>query len=884
MSPLYLFGNFFVSGREFDALIIKENAITIIDFKNFGGILSFSENGPWYADGQEIKGGNSKNPYLQLRQNKFALLDFLKQDHIHLASRPNLGHISGLVLFHQPIEFDDKALPTSVKSWFHVTDITHALRTIDAIASSAISLSAGEIETMATAFGVNEYFPDGQPLMRSLADSDNNRLSLSLLASQQRALDKMTGWLDCDNAIFSLKGMVSTGKKSLLPFIIDAAKQRNLTPLLLAPNTRLAARYTNLGAGEFISIYQALYSKTTDGSVKNNKGLELSRYPVSLNTERLQNVLLVIVEAHLISNSYFDLDNAIYGSGHLISDLLEAFASGSPKMLIVGDPYQLSRGDLNQNLLNTPLFNEKGLSCDELLLDQQIASEPEAMRNFQFELAQSLQQQQFIALPEPDEQVVKRQGHSTKIGEDITNEARFAVYLCPTNQLASNINYAAKTKVLKHKSGYELQVNDLVDFHNSSPAILNDNDDFFNDSPVWVNAGEILRVTAVWPDIQSINIRLKGRDEDTLVRLGRFNCKSSNGQEVCLNYLPDFLNNEKPELTADQMLALGIEARRRIEEKYSDIKEQLKRLKDTQPEEYKKKQLEFNARIQREMASSTIVNAAKIRFAYAMTVHRAQGRQWSKVYIDASRSPSGITFNNDAYFRYLYTASLCAEDSIDFIKLPDLSPLVNCNFKDNPNSVLEQISITAGFMPQQCFDENLQFPLLHAFVGQAEALIPIYKTVHVRLLGAKWRVIGIAIHAYQLVCELSDGQQGRVAVRLHFDKNYLVNTISFPACADAVIQKELTSLLESKFLFTDNRLVTAINALEKRAKQQGFNLIKAKALSEWEMHLWLSKGNDALLAKAWVVKDGFISTVMVDKATTEELISNFKQLFVNDKG
>ena len=44
--PLHLLGNFFVDGRDVDALIIKRNAIIVIDFKDYGGALQFSENGP----------------------------------------------------------------------------------------------------------------------------------------------------------------------------------------------------------------------------------------------------------------------------------------------------------------------------------------------------------------------------------------------------------------------------------------------------------------------------------------------------------------------------------------------------------------------------------------------------------------------------------------------------------------------------------------------------------------------------------------------------------------------------------------------------------------------------------------------------------------------
>jgi hypothetical protein len=58
---LYLFGNFFVAGKEFDALILKNNAIIVVDFKNFGGKVTFSENGSWYCD--DVVVSNYSHPH-----------------------------------------------------------------------------------------------------------------------------------------------------------------------------------------------------------------------------------------------------------------------------------------------------------------------------------------------------------------------------------------------------------------------------------------------------------------------------------------------------------------------------------------------------------------------------------------------------------------------------------------------------------------------------------------------------------------------------------------------------------------------------------------------------------------------------------------------------
>ena len=103
--PIHLLGNFYVDGTEIDALVVKRNALIVIDFKDYGGKLHFSENARWKIDGKEVRGGNKTNPYQQIRQ-QISVVE-LSEKQIDFQSSPNLGHIAGLCLFHQEVEFDE---------------------------------------------------------------------------------------------------------------------------------------------------------------------------------------------------------------------------------------------------------------------------------------------------------------------------------------------------------------------------------------------------------------------------------------------------------------------------------------------------------------------------------------------------------------------------------------------------------------------------------------------------------------------------------------------------------------------------------------------------------------------------------------------------------
>jgi DEAD/DEAH box helicase domain-containing protein len=108
--------------RDIDAIFIKRDAITVLEFKNYGGSLEIAENGDWRCDDVIVKGGSGgKNPYQQVKLNKTGLFKILNL--WYPKSYTNLSHISGIVLFSQKVEIINSLLPPSVRTWFHITDL-----------------------------------------------------------------------------------------------------------------------------------------------------------------------------------------------------------------------------------------------------------------------------------------------------------------------------------------------------------------------------------------------------------------------------------------------------------------------------------------------------------------------------------------------------------------------------------------------------------------------------------------------------------------------------------------------------------------------------------------------------------------------------------------
>lgn len=241
-----LLGNFHCLGSEFDAALLKRDAISVIEFKNYGGKIAFSENGAWRADKAQITGGGQPNPYLQVRDYKFKLLRFLKK----LESLPQdteYGHISGLVVFHKAIEFDESQLPGAISPWFHVVDLDRSVQRLSQITSRSINLSVAHIESIIEALGIRAYVPAGAKKTAPAAKSGGGRTfdhaSLrDLLVKTARAKKTLTHRKVAARLGVPWSQDTRAALDEALNRIKDenlAAKEPALTTLLLAPESEI---------------------------------------------------------------------------------------------------------------------------------------------------------------------------------------------------------------------------------------------------------------------------------------------------------------------------------------------------------------------------------------------------------------------------------------------------------------------------------------------------------------------------------------------------------------------------------------------------------------------------------------------------------------------
>ena len=916
--PLHLLGNFYVDGREIDALIIKRNALIVIDFKDYGGNLTFSENGRWKIDGKEVRGGNKTNPYQQIRDNRYHLLNYLKNQ-IKFQSSPDLGHIAGLCLFHQAIKFDATTLPHTVSRWFHIADMPSVIRATDAIVSPAISFSDADIALVISKLDVPTYHPDGRPLEVPIStfEDEDETTQLLLNSEQTKAFVGIKDWLADDaNRVFSLAGAFYTGKTKVLSAAIDEFVRKGKTPIFLSPNARIANCYKARGFDDVSSIYSWLYAGHHN-NIKDGKKI----YPVDRNPINPNKDIIIIFYSHLLGDSLFELETTLYGSGFILRDFLDSFRnkeyqegtdsqksfefSDLPKILLIGDPYQLAMGGQGKSLLGCQIFKQHNIGFIQAELNSQVRDDkaPIERLDFQKVLIGQIKAQKFVRLPLCQQGSIKTisKGEQTdNIAKSLLQWPREAVYLCPTHERAQSVNNGIRRKYLSASSLSILAVDDIVDIRNRTPNLQTDESN--QTDTKWVNSGEFARVVSYDGKIDTKSINLKGREGPVSVDFAKAGIKYSGGAAEIL-YLPDFLSAPKPELTPDQAIALRIWAGEEADATLSDQKEKLDSTKkklgsmnnkdDAKYKEacgqHKKALQRYNTKRNELIADSRYTNVACLRYAYALTVHRAQGYEpLPRVLLEGKAAHDTDNPATDSYFRWLYTATICTSDTLQILDYPELTPLSKTQWifeggRRAPISFRPRLHYQQDRKPT---DTELETPLPSGFSSTEPRLRALLLTIYELINDTDWRIGKITQHNYkELYFFTSD--RGKVTVDFSYNGKYEVSVYNVHVdSGPKEISVEIKGLLVTDPIFRDKNIASAVSTLKDDFLKKNWSIISA---DEKNYKVFLIVEHDVGKIKLEVnvpsdtsiSKKGVISSVKVQQADSENVANQFKKDFVN---
>jgi exodeoxyribonuclease-5 len=415
------------------------------------------------------------------------------------------------------------------------------------------------------------------------------------------------------NIVFILKGYAGTGKTTALSALVRVLETMKMKTVLLAPTGRASKVLSRYAGKPAMTIHKKIYRKqsSSDGSGK-----------FSLDRNLHTNTVFIIDEASMISN--LPLEQNIFGSGNLLSDLLEYIASGENcRLIIAGDTAQLPPVGFSVS----PALDEEELKYYDLEVISCELTEVvrQAIKSGILENATTIrnmltgnQSAGYWTINTSGYEDIVRIGGGDLIEEISNCYSKYGVdetiVVTRSNKRANKFNEGIRRSVLYRED--QISTGDLV-------MVVKNN-------YYWTKQLEELDFIANG-DIAEV-IRIRKYEEKYGFRFVNVTLKFIDYKDVEIDckIILDTLTIEAPSLTQTELKKLYDE----ISQDYPEIRNKRKLWETLRENEY--------------------FNALQVKFSYAITCHKSQGGQWKAVFLDQGYLTEEMI--DHEYLRWIYTA------------------------------------------------------------------------------------------------------------------------------------------------------------------------------------------------------------------------------------
>lgn len=444
----------------------------------------------------------------------------------------------------------------------------------------------------------------------------------------QQMADFLSGELD--NRCFILRGYAGTGKTTSVAALVKVLPKFKFRSVLLAPTGRAAKVMTSYSGRTALTIHKKIYRKRAA------VGLDMS---FQLAPNLAENTLFIIDEASMIADEW----NTQNGSSFL-KDVMEFIYNGKNcAVLFVGDTAQLPPvGSLESPALNKDYVAQNfGLRVTETELREVVrqgrtsgilanASMLRDLINTHIENIAEGNGEEKVSLPQFFTKGYKDIFRMTgvKLVEGLEYAYRKfdienSLVVCRSNKSANVYNQQIRARLLYREE--ELTGGDQIMVVRNNYFWLPD-----NESTSFIANGDMARIVRVRNEEERYGFRFSE------VQLEFLDYPEA-GQVTCKVML-DTLQAETPNLPyADsKKLFEG------LVEDYEHITNKRERMLAIKEDPY--------------------YNALQIKFAYAVTCHKAQGGQWDAVFVDQGYLTDEMV--DLEFLRWLYTAITRAKQEL----------------------------------------------------------------------------------------------------------------------------------------------------------------------------------------------------------------------------
>lgn len=437
-----------------------------------------------------------------------------------------------------------------------------------------------------------------------------------------------------EHSIFLLRGYAGTGKSSLIGAFSQMLQSINYPQMLLAPTGRAAKvleRYCGVSA---FTIHRSIYRQKSvaGGGVA---------YDIGYN-KGAPGTLYIIDEASMINNSSDGFGS--FGSGRLLDDLIDfCFSIDGSKILLIGDDAQLPPvgTDLSPALNPDYLLAYCSVLYQGALTDIVRQEEGGDIVYLSYLLrARILDLQQgeewtepLLPMPEEGGEVRIISGYDLpelvedsfrRVGQDET------LLVTRSNRDAEEFNKSIRYRSLYYDDEVIPGENIMVVRNN---YLYRPVDEQGKPMSSFIANGEILKVLNTRREIKLHGFTFREAE-----------LEDSSGGFVSAQILLDSLFTGAPALTPEQREML-------YQSVILDYPEVTSRMQ-----------------LWEKLRQDPYFNALQIKYAYAMTCHKAQGGQWREVYLSFGYlTPEMIDLS---FCRWLYTAMTRATDRLYIIQPP----------------------------------------------------------------------------------------------------------------------------------------------------------------------------------------------------------------------
>ena len=427
--------------------------------------------------------------------------------------------------------------------------------------------------------------------------------------------------------VFMLRGYAGTGKTSLVGALVRTLDKLQQKSVLLAPTGRAAKVFSAYAGHPAFTIHKKIYRQQSFSN-------EVSNF--SVNDNLTTHTLYIVDEASMISNE--GLSGAVFGTGRLLDDLIQFVYSGTGcRLILMGDTAQLPPvGEEESPALSADKLRGYGMEVYEAQLTEVVRQMHDSGILWNAtELRRYISEENFLTLPSvrvegfPDIRMVSG-SELIEVINDCYGQAGMdeTIVVCRSNKRANIYNKGIRNTILFRED--ELNSGDLL--------MVAKNNYFWTEGCKeidFIANGDI----AVVRRVRRVREAYGFRFADVVLAFPDYD-----GMELEVKLLLDTLHTETPALPKE----LNDKLFYSVLEDYADITVKRERMK--------------------KMKADPHYNALQVKYAYAVTCHKAQGGQWKRVFLDQGYMTEDMLTPD--YFRWLYTAFTRATEILYLVNWP----------------------------------------------------------------------------------------------------------------------------------------------------------------------------------------------------------------------